>query len=517
VNDYKNKGINCFIERIAKAKFDFIMYFCKNIDNKLADIRPQSTNDIISSHSNENIKDQYDSGKIASCYLNNNTSTNNLSNNIIYNGDNIENSKFQNIRDYNIDCVASLNNYTKSKSREFNKASSLNTIYFNKLNLNPEIDYYNIVYDESNQVQEQSKSSNKLFNKQNSRLLFEKLFSSYNMKDKVEIEQYLIFQKDLIETDFISSIIECELFDTNIGEYEVLKPIKANKIDFTKFNYITEISYRNKQNTLNNILKYHLNLKLAIWKYNRVKSKNTEICRICEKSFAMKDFYLHSAFCVERLVHLQVLNEINKKLKHSLKKLIEYRDEFKRNSKPSTQKIINKKSNLSLFNNNFEEDEITEYVLDTAALKQMNIINKLIQSLKKQIRHFKVKDYIIVPYKLVNLKNLIYFIIKLFIENTKNETKKYINNEKLNKIYRELIHLFLKTEKSLEYLLNHSFKKETIKNQKNLYTNKQLNLKLEKFNTELFYRKMFNTNIKKRSTDILSPYFEQDRNYYTKL
>ncbi len=253
------------------------------------------------------------------------------------------------------------------------------------------------------------------------------------------MDKYLLFEKHFLENELtyvilqkidIPEIVPEDLHPSDI----VLLPRKVQKIVFEKFNYITEKYYLTLKNSLNFKTKYYFDIQITIWKYlfiRVVPSQKSVVCRICERTFYLKDFILHSQFCMETKILLKVINDVKVKLRNILKILEAYvRDTPIRKE----QKTFTKQSKYET-NQTIEENH-------------KNLLKNLIDLIKK-IKSYMTADYVRCPYKLISLKKFIYQLTKLFNEN--NKSKK--GNKTLNEMFCELIPTLLKNEKALENIL----------------------------------------------------------------
>lgn len=82
------------------------------------------------------------------------------------------------------------------------------------------------------------------------------------------------------------------------------------------------------EHMLDKFFKLYFTAKFANWKYSSITSgqKKIEICRVCEQSFQINDFVLHSFYCKEQKMHYANLKEIKVQVKDAITELKTYRE-----------------------------------------------------------------------------------------------------------------------------------------------------------------------------------------------
>jgi hypothetical protein len=266
--------------------------------------------------------------------------------------------------------------------------------------------------------------------------------------------------------------------------------------------------------SLDKFLRLYLNSKTMHWKRvnSRPDSKHTiieEKCRICNKNFLLLDLSVHSFYCKERSVYLNLYD----RLAENIEKLVQYLDTVKKelnNTQPTKvnrNKTINenffyspsveyKRRLFQYFDNIPSNSELGKFI-DLSQLNSNNSIDMfdcLLKTISKE-KDKRPEVYEKEPSKILLLNSLVHFVMKVFLQK---------NNIHLNNFYDLFSKLFINLQNLFSKLfINLQRKQILIENLLLLGEN----LKFRKISSDFITRrknsflKLDNLKIKKQITD----------------
>jgi len=242
--------------------------------------------------------------------------------------------------------------------------------------------------------------------------------------------------------------------------------------NYGQINYVAKFKY-------DQFLKFYMACKSIYWRQEFIRNSSTknEICRICEKSFALKEFVYHILFCLDSNIATKEIAENNNKLNQIYKKCKDiqrnYKNSYTRDMKKNINRYNNKKGK-STKGPNLDPDDLKledeNYPLtkkrSEIGLKSVSNINEqkqkttkpfidnLLKIIKKEMK-IEIKTYSRIEVKLLGTLKLGYLFSKIL-----NVNRTHYNENKLNEILSLTVCYFLKKE----FIINRMICKERLKN-----------------------------------------------------
>ena len=216
----------------------------------------------------------------------------------------------------------------------------------------------------------------------------------------------------------------------NSESYDFILPSKFGlQENFYKYCRLHEKHYISSSKPLVLILRSHFHIKLITWRYLYFKALKSRkhVCRLCEESFTLNDFFLHAKYCMQKKVYIKSMFDIKNKIIKALENLEKFKEEYKSQShftlksgkfKPKTSflppSIRSKtaKSTDCLFN---------VFEFGHGNISSLNPCNKFTDPPLDYLRIILAKEkgknlenYEKMPYRLVSLNKTIHFIFSTY-------------------------------------------------------------------------------------------------------